>query len=197
MVWFLLAPVAIYGVKKLYDAINEPDPPSRPSSKPSLESAKVERTKIRSDAIKDCFRAQRSRVRQEIGNIRLANGLGPVIIDDKSSGVVKVEFEGYGQALEILNNARQCLDGRAFDRETYLRLQINVPNAEEWHETLLRKAEADYGNMAGITVNHTYDRAEDPFLTALWKLEALEKLAGWMKTAWQRKRKDGSGPFLA
>jgi hypothetical protein len=73
--WFLLAPVAIYGVKKLYDAINEPDPPSRPSSEPSLGPAKVERTKTRSEAIKDFFRAQRNRVRQEIEDIRLANGL--------------------------------------------------------------------------------------------------------------------------
>jgi hypothetical protein len=73
-----------------------------------------------------------------------------VIIDDKSSGVLKVEFEGYGQALEILNNTRQCLDGRVFDRETYLRLQLNVPNAEEWHETLLRKAKQTTATWPGL-----------------------------------------------
>ena len=78
MVWFLLAPVAVYGAKKLYDAIKEPDRPSSPPPQPSLGPAKAERTRVRTEAIMGRFRAHYERVGTGIGHIRLASGLGSV-----------------------------------------------------------------------------------------------------------------------
>ena len=170
MVWFLLAPVAVYGAKKLYDAITEPDRPSSSAPQPSLGPAKAERTRVRTEAIMAWFRAHYERVGTGIGNVRLASGLGPVKVEVKTPGIVEVDFKGYAQALEALNGARQCLDGARFNNEPGMRVALKFPNATEWRDRLLRKADNDYGDMAGITPNHTYDREQDPFLAALRKV---------------------------
>lgn len=173
MVWFLLAPVAVYGAKKLYDAITEPDPPSSPAPQPSLGPANAERTRVRSEAIMDWFRAHYRRVGTQLGNIRQASKLGPGNVDGKGAGRLDVEFAGYAQALQALNSARQCLDGGQFNMEPSMHLTLTFPDAAEWREKLLRKAEHDYGAMAGITSQHTYDREQDPFLAALRRAQAL------------------------
>jgi hypothetical protein len=168
MVWFLLAPLAAaYGAKKLYDALTEPDQPSTPPPRSALSLAKDERTRVRKEAIKDGFLAQCKRVGMGIGQARLASGLGPVALDTETPGLIKADFEGYGRALATLNHARQCLDGGRFDTEPGLCLELKVPTLEDWYATLLGKAEADYGGMAGITASHAYDREQDPFLAAL------------------------------
>lgn len=169
MVWFLLAPLAAYGAKKLYDAVTEPDPPPTPPARPSPGPAKAERTRVRTEAIMDWFKAHYHRVGTGIGQVRLASGLGPVKVDANTPGVVKVRFEGHAQALEVLNSARQCLDGGRFDSQAPMYVELNMPNPVEWRDKLLRKADADYGDMAGITPRHTYDREQDPFLAALRK----------------------------
>lgn len=169
MVWFLLAPIAAYGIKKLYDAATEPASSSGSSPGNSLGPAKAERTRVRSEAIMARFREHYDRVGRGLGNINLSSGLGPVKIDAKTAGVVKAEFEGYARALEALNNARACLDGRTFGDRPMLYLELKMPNAVELREQMLHKAVADYGSMAGITVTHTYDQRQDPFLTALRK----------------------------
>lgn len=165
----LLAHVAAaYGVKQLYDALAEPDQPSPPRS--ALSRAKDERSRVRKQAIKDGFLALCTRVGTGIGQARLASGLGPVTLDTETPGVIKADFEGYDQALAVLNDARQCLDGGRFNIEPGLRLELNVPTWEDWRCTLLGKSETDYGGMAGITSSNTYDREQDPFLAALRKV---------------------------
>jgi len=170
MVWFLLAPVAVYGAKKLYDAIREPDPPSAPSSPPPIGVARAERTRVRRKAIADAFADHFDRVGKALAAIRLDCGLGPVNVNAKTPGVVEVDFQGYGRALAALNSARQCLDGESFDDGLRMLVRMSVPNPAEWQEKLLARANADYGDMAGITAAHTYDAQKDPFLGALRRL---------------------------
>lgn len=169
MVWFLLVPLAAYGAKKLYDAVTEPDPPLTQPAPPSPGPAKAERTRVRTDAIMHWFKVHYQRMGTGIGQVGLASGVGPAKVDANTPGVVKVRFEGYTQAFEVLNSARHCLDGGRFDSQEEIDVQLKVPSVAEWRDKLLRKADVDYGDMAGITPRNTYDREQDPFLAALRK----------------------------
>jgi hypothetical protein len=130
----------------------------------------AERTKVRSEAIMAGFRAHFQQVGQELGNIKLSTGLGPLKIDVATPGIIKAEFEGYSRALDSLNSSLACLDGRTFDNEPILRLELKVPNVVELRTKMLDKAEASYGRMAGITATLTYDQQQDPYLAALHKV---------------------------
>ena len=147
MAWWFAAPLVIWGAKKIYDAVTEDDEPSYSSSSSStLSSAKSTRTKLRKKLIREAILENRK-------------SLISKAFSDRESELVKLD--GSSKADAILNpNYSESFEEVDGSLLVFTDLNSEVNN-------VAKKADDEYGSMAGIDHYNEYDRSIDPFVAKL------------------------------
>lgn len=166
MAWWFAAPLVIWGAKKIYDAVTEDDEPSHSSSSSStLSSAKSTRKKLRKKLIREAILENRKSLISKAFGDRQSEA---VKLDGSSKADAILDVSGFNVALGNLSNTVRLLNPTYSDscREiddsllvfTDLNLEVN---------NVAKKADDEYGSMAGIDHYNKYDRSIDPFVAKL------------------------------
>lgn len=166
MAWWLAAPLIIWGAKKIYDAVAEDDEPSCSSSSSStLSSAKSTRTKLRKKLIREAILENRKSLISKAFNDKESKA---VKLDGSSKADAISDVPGFNVALDNLSDTVRLLNPtysdscRKIDDSllvfTDLNLEVN---------NVAKKADDEYGSMAGIDHDNEYDRSIDPFVAKL------------------------------
>lgn len=166
MAWWLAAPLVIWGAKKIYDAVTEDDEPSyNPSSSSTLSSAKSTRAKLRKKLIREAILENRQSLISKAFSDRESE---TIKLDGSSKTDAILDVSGFNAALGNLSNTVRLLNPTYSDscREidgsllvfTDLNLEVN---------NVAKKADDEYGSMAGIDHYNEYDISIDPFVAKL------------------------------
>ena len=166
MAWWFAAPLVIWGVKKIYDVVTEDDVPSYSSSSSStLSSAKSTRTKLRKELIRAAILENRKSLISKAFSDRESEA---VKLDGSSKADAILDVSGFNLALGNLSNTVRLLNPTYSDScwETdgsllvFTDLNLEVNNVS-------KKADDEYGSMAGIDHYNEYERSKDPFVAKL------------------------------
>lgn len=172
MVWWFAAPLVIWGAKKIYDAVTEDDEPSYSSSSSSsssstLSSAKASRTKLRKKLIRKVILESRKHLIS--GNFNEKES-SVVKLDGSSSASAILDASGFNTTLDNLSDTIRLLNPIYIDnsRDNDESLSVFTDINREVNN-IAKKADEEYGSMAGIDHYNEYDKSTDPFIS---KLEA-------------------------
>lgn len=166
MAWWFAAPLVIWGAKKIYDAVTEDDEPSYSSSSSSkISSAKSTRTKVRKKHIREAILENRKSLISEVFS---ENESGAVKLDGSSKADAILEVSSLNMALGNLSNTARLLNSTYSDsfRGTDDSLLVFTDLKSEVNNAA-KKADDEYGSMAGIDHNNEYDSSTDPFMSKL------------------------------
>ncbi|KJF78580.1 regulatory protein [Morganella morganii] len=166
MAWWFAAPLVIWGAKKIYDAVTEGDEPSYSSSSSStLTSAKSTRTKVRKKLIREAILKNRKSLISKTFSDKESE---TVKLDGSSKADATFDLSGLNVALDNLSNTIRLLNPtysdccRKIDDSLFVFTDLNVEV-----NNVAKKANYEYGSMAGIDHYNEYDRAIDPFVAKL------------------------------
>ncbi|MCG3759060.1 hypothetical protein FJD32_017270 [Shewanella sp. LC6] len=166
MAWWFAAPLVIWGAKKIYDAVTEDDEPSYSSSSSStLSSAKTARTTLRKKLIREAILENRKFLISKAFSYKESE---TVKMDGSSKADAILDVSGFNVALDNLSNTIRLLNPtysdscRKIDDSLLVFTDLNVEV-----NNVAKKADDEYGSMAGIDHYNEYDRSIDPFVANL------------------------------
>lgn len=180
MAWWLLAPVAVYAAKKLYDVINDDGTPTMTSSYAAhIGVEKARRTRARKAAIREIIGNHRNSLREQIHALAEAYGpaAGTIQVDDGDTAELRISFPDIDSAMYTLRRAEASLvslSSGESTQNTNTPEHISLEPQEAIIERLLRKANSEFGEMAGIGADGLYQQEDDPFFHALMKVAREE-----------------------
>lgn len=164
MVWWFAAPLVIWGAKKIYEAATEDDEPSYSSSS-TLSSAKASRTRLRKNLIREAILKNRKHLISEFFNEKESNFVN---LDGSSSASAILDSSGFNATLDslsdtiILLNPSYCYSSKKNDESLLIFSDI-----KDDVNNVAKKADHEYGTMAGIDHYNSYDKLADPFVAKL------------------------------
>ena len=166
MAWWFAAPLVIWGAKKIYDAVTEDDEPSYSSSSSStLSSAKSTRTKLRKKLIREAILENRKSLISKAFSDRESELFK---LDGSSKADAILDVSGFNAALGNLSSTVRLLNptySESFEEVDGSLLVFTDLNSEV--NNVAKKADDEYGSMAGIDHYNEYDRSIDPFVAKL------------------------------
>ncbi|MEW7864657.1 hypothetical protein [Aeromonas diversa] len=166
MAWWLAAPLVIWGAKKIYDAVTEDDEPSYSSSSSStLSSAKSTRTKLRKKLIREAMLENRKSLISKAFSDRESE---TVKLDGSSTAATILDVSSFNAALGNISSTVRLLNPTYSDsfREVDGSLLVFTDLNSEVNN-VAKKADDEYGSMAGIDHYNEYDSSIDPFVAKL------------------------------
>lgn len=165
MAWWFAAPLVIWGAKKIYDAVTEDDGPSYSSSSSStLSSAKSTRTKLRKKLIREAILENRKSLISKAFSDRESE---PVKLDGSSKADAILDVSGFNAALGNLSNTVRLLNPTYSESFEEVDGSFFFTDLNSEVNNVAKKADDEYGSMAGIDHYNEYDRTMDPFVTKL------------------------------
>lgn len=174
MAWWLLIPAGGYVAKKVYDAVKDGKASNHSKSvvsptMPSLAAQKAIRTKARKAAIIRLVtqrRAARYECIQDIVNDE-SQRVGEVTVSQRDSESFTVTFKGIDAGCSALLAAKSVMGGELPSKPISQPHFIRYPSPESLAELLVKRANVEYGGMAGIDSQGRYQPGGDPFLRVL------------------------------
>lgn len=173
MAWWFAAPLVIWGVKKIYDAVTEDDEPSNSSSSSSsskLSSAKTARAQLRKKLIREAILKNRMLL---ISNTFSNKESETIKLDGSSTADDILDLPGIDVALENLYKTINILNPALNDstRKTHNSFHVFTDLNEEVNEVAKKVDDSD-GSMVGINHCNEYDSNLDPFVAKLKRVLA-------------------------
>lgn len=170
MVWWLAAPVTIWGLKKAYDKITEPTPKKTNSnrSNTTLANAKRKRSNTRRKLVVGLVSKKRAELVEKLNtNSEMAGN-----VEHISNGNYQSNFEALDAQVASLSSAIKCLGTSKIKLfEPHHPEPVFDPIGDVVNR-LLGDAIKEYGHMAGINAYDQYDENTDPFVLKLKKVKA-------------------------
>lgn len=164
MAWWFAAPLVIWGAKKIYDAVTEDDEPSSSAysgSSSTITSAKSKRTRVRKKLVQNLILKNREKlVADNLCGLYVKN----IKFDGSSRASLLLNLEKHKLELQKLNNSIKVLNPSfciAAEEKYDLTLFSDI---DDKTSEIVKKANEQYGEMAGINSSNRYDESLDSFL---------------------------------
>lgn len=166
MAFWFVAPLVLWGVKKMYDAVTDDDKPSYSSSSSStLSIAKTVRTKLRKKLIRDAILKNRKLLISKAFSDKVSEA---VKLDGSSNIGTILDMSDHNIALDNLSNTIRLLNPTYSDRCKRIGGSLLVFTDLNWEvDNVAKKIDDKYGSMAGIDQYNEYDNSKDPFVIKL------------------------------
>jgi len=166
MAWWYAVPIVIWGAKKIYDAVTKDDEPSHePSSRSKLSSAKSARTRLRKKLIREAILENRKLLISKTFSDTESKLIKP---DDSSKDNVVLDVSGFNSALADLSNTVKLLNPNFNESFEEVENSLLVfKDLKSKVDGVAKKANDEYGSMAGINHHNEYDSSTDPFVAKL------------------------------
>lgn len=164
MAWWFAAPILIWGAKKIYDIVTEDDTSTCSSvSSSTVSSAKSKRAMIRNEAVSNLILENRYKL---INDSFLQVGISIINIEGDLSEAC-IDFSSLNKELLLLHGVISCLHDKHIFPDLDDEPVAIFSNAGDLIAKVVKKANDEYGSMAGINSYHEYEESLDPFLTKL------------------------------
>jgi len=169
MVWWVAVPVVAWAGKKIYDMVTEDNSSSYSSSSSSLSNEKSKRTKARKEAVSSKIDEHRMKILQKLEKIGNSSEIGKIVINKENYSVISIDFCEYREIRELLTNSKYILGGeKIVSEEGDIGVHVlNVPDKAILVNMVVKKANSEYGELAGIDSHNDYVKSEDPFFEVL------------------------------
>lgn len=169
---FYIATVACEKITGNKENIDEPKQNTK------LLDGQYRRIKVRKEAVTQLLSKHRNRINAQLEGVikRESFYIGNVSIDMSNDTTYKAKFTDLDKSISCLNMANDIVLGRSITSNNSIPSLQLIPlksaNSSLVDE-IIKKADSDYGSLAGIDSYDNYVESKDLFLDALKKMKTI------------------------